>query len=244
MEGDLCNILKKNEMWTVEVIRALNTRNISTLEEFENKGEEVLDEIEKQDHSYRDTATSRAELEHLRHKYATIPKMKTVMLENVLEEYKRNKLEKEKAWLETRPSFARARGVGAGIKEQSPTHMSYRVRHGSTLNADQTRLCALLGRLRVGAQPYANMSAPVTVDSGKRVDIVIIGEDACSSIRFPRRDRDVEEFLRHYCAERGVSISRCRVTLNGHAYELRTHLKVRDLPNAVGMRWPQIVIHQ
>jgi hypothetical protein len=113
MENDLYKLLTKHKMWTVDVIRALSTRGISTLEEFHNKGEEVLVEIEAQDRSYRVTSKSQDELERLRHKYATIAKLKTDKLKNLLDEYKKNELEKEKAWLETRPSVARARGVGA-----------------------------------------------------------------------------------------------------------------------------------
>ena len=106
-------------------------------------------------------------------------------------------------------------------------------------------LGALIGRPhdRLRAQPYANMSARMTGGSERRVHVDVVGRGACSSIRFPDLNSSVEEFLAHYCQDLRVELSRCRVTLNGHAYQLREDAKVRDLDDAPGTRWPEFVIY-
>jgi hypothetical protein len=85
--------------------------------------------------------------------------------------------------------------------------------------------------------------APVTGGSKKRVNVSMVGRGACDSIRFPDLNSSVEEFLAHYCQDIRVELSTCRVTLNGHAYQLREDAKVRDLDDAPGTRWPEFVIY-
>jgi len=77
---------------------------------------------------------------------------------------------------------------------------------GSRSTGKKPRLHAEIQKARLGQlllRLNANMSAPLTGDSTKKVDVNIIGgPDACSSVRFPVLDRDVREFLHHYCKEK------------------------------------------
>ena len=125
--------------------------------------------------------------------------------------------------------------------------MSYRARHGSTLNADQTRLSGLLAELERTPTKTActEVSTRVRDDGRCTVKIDVTGRKGTMySLRHPYGDEDVEDFLNRFCDETQgrLVLDRCRVTLNGCVFQLRKDMKIRELADDAEQEVPYFVL--
>ena len=85
---ELCRVLTPYELYTTDVIRALNGRGIRTKEDFLIKGGEVLDSIDAKDCECRTAAVHGPDLERLRYEFKLVKLVTTRKLRQVLAELK------------------------------------------------------------------------------------------------------------------------------------------------------------
>ena len=99
-------------------------------------------------------------------------------------------------------------------------------------------LTVLLGQLRVKKHTDVD-----TVDRIRKTVLVdVIGARHIASTKHPPCGCDVVDFLRQYCEDYNLDLSRCDVDLNGHAYDMSKGGKIGDLAMSVGWGFPRFVI--
>jgi hypothetical protein len=83
---ELCAVLAPYELYTTQVMRALNGRGIRTKDDFLKKGAEALDSIDAKDRECRAAAASVHDLERLRYEFKLLKFIITMNLRQVLAE--------------------------------------------------------------------------------------------------------------------------------------------------------------